>query len=112
MNLNYLPFEQEIAHYEEQIRELQETHSESSTALSHKIKQLETKSRQLTEEIYSKLTLWQNVQVARHPRRPYTLDYISALFTDFQELHGDRHFAEDGAIVGGLARFNNQTIMV
>lgn len=112
MNLNYLDFEQSIAQIEEEIRALQNTSSASSVELSEKIKKLELKNRQLTEEIYSKLSVWQSVQVARHPRRPYTLDYIPLIFTDFQELHGDRHFADDGAIVGGLAKFKGRTVMV
>ncbi|MFM2408628.1 MAG: acetyl-coenzyme carboxylase carboxyl transferase subunit alpha [Pseudomonadota bacterium] len=80
--------------------------------ISDEIAQLETKSGALTKEVYSKLTPWQISQVSRHPQRPYTLDYIEHLFTDFEELHGDRAFADDRAIIGGLARFNGQSVMV
>lgn len=76
------------------------------------IRQLERRARKLTEQIFSRLTRWQTVQLARHPERPYTLDYVQALFTDFVELHGDRYFGEDAAIVGGLARFRGQTVLV
>ena len=79
---------------------------------SAEIVRLQKKSQTLTKSIYAKLTPWQVSQVARHPQRPYTLDYIQHLFTDFEELHGDRNFADDHAIVGGLARFNGQTVMV
>ncbi|MCD6047201.1 MAG: acetyl-CoA carboxylase carboxyltransferase subunit alpha [Gammaproteobacteria bacterium] len=112
MNLDYLLFEQEIARLEAEIQALRETTTENSTSLSQQIKKLEEKSQALTKEIYAKLSVWESVQVARHPRRPYVLDYIPLLFTDFQELHGDRHFADDGAIVGGLAKFKNNTVMV
>ena len=80
--------------------------------ISEEIGRLEAKSQSLTKEIYAKLTPWQIAQVARHPQRPYTLDYIQHIFTDFEELHGDRTFADDHAIVGGLARFNGQSVMV
>jgi acetyl-CoA carboxylase carboxyl transferase subunit alpha len=80
--------------------------------ISEEIERLEKKSAQLTKDIYAKLTPWQISQVARHPQRPYTLDYLSLIFTDFEELHGDRAFADDHAIVGGLARFNGQPVMV
>ena len=85
---------------------------ESAVDISDEITRLQKKSNDLTKNIYNKLTPAQVSQVSRHPQRPYTLDYVSALFTDFQELHGDRHFADDYAIVGGLARFNGQSVMV
>ncbi len=80
--------------------------------ISEEIERLQKKSKSLTKDIYAKLSPWQISQVSRHPQRPYTLDYLSALFTDFEELHGDRHFGDDPAIVGGLARFNGQSVMV
>jgi acetyl-CoA carboxylase carboxyl transferase subunit alpha len=85
---------------------------DSALDISEEIARLSKKSHALTKEIYSRLTAWQIAQVARHPQRPYTLDYIQAIFTDFEELHGDRRFADDPAIIGGVARFNNQTVMV
>ena len=85
---------------------------DSAVDISEEIELLEKKSGQLTKDIYAKLTPWQISQVARHPQRPYTLDYLSLIFTDFEELHGDRAFADDHAIVGGLARFNGQSVMV
>lgn len=112
MNLNYLPFEQEIAKMEARIEELRASTDGSSVAIAKEIKQLEKKKLSLTQQVYSQLTVWQAVQVARHPRRPYTLDYIEHIFEDFQELHGDRHFADDPAIVGGLARFLGRPVMV
>ncbi len=112
MNLDYLPFEQEIGQIEEEIAALRESNAGSSAELNQKIYKLHKKSQELTENIFSKLTIWETVQVARHPRRPYVLDYIPLIFTDFQELHGDRHFADDGAIVGGLANFQTKPVMV
>lgn len=112
MNLEYLPFEQEIAQIEAAMAELTTQYEPNSAAFAEQTKQLELKNRLCTEKIYSNLTVWQSVQVARHPKRPYTLDYIPLIFTDFQEFHGDRHVLDDGAIVGGLARFKQQTVMV
>ncbi len=112
MNLDYLAFEQEIAKIDDEINALRESKEESSETLAAQIKNLEAKNRRLTKEIYASLTIWQQVLVARHPRRPYVLDYIPLIFTDFQELHGDRHFADDGAIVGGLAKLAGKTVMV
>lgn len=112
MNLDYLVFEQGIADIEAKIQALRETHVGNSAELSQEIKKLETDKKKLTQEIYTKLDVWQSVQVARHPKRPYTLDYIPHIFTDFQELHGDRHFSDDGAIVGGLAKLEGQTVMI
>ena len=86
--------------------------SESAVDISDEIGRLDKKSHQLAKDIYSNLTPWQVTQIARHPQRPYTLDYVSEMFTDWQELHGDRHFADDASIVGGLARFNGQPCMV
>ena len=85
---------------------------DSAVDISEEIARLQKKSNALTKEIYAKLTPWQMAQVARHPQRPFTLDYINLLFTDFEELHGDRAFADDLSIVGGLARFNGQSVMV
>ena len=112
MNLDYLSFEQELAQLQDRIASTQESHTGSSVDLAKEIKQLEKKKLNLTQQIYAQLTIWQTVQVARHPRRPYTLDYIERLFEDFQELHGDRHFSDDPAIVGGLAKFSGRAVMV
>jgi len=109
---NFLEFEQPIAELETKIEELRFVQDDSAVDISQEIERLSKKSQQLTKDIYAKLTSWQISQVARHPQRPYTLDYIQMMFTDFEELHGDRHFADDPAIVGGLARFNGQSCMV
>src|SRR5207342_1630109 len=94
------------------IDELRYVHEDSAVDISDEISRLSKKSQTLTKEIYGKLSAWQIAQVARHPGRPYTLDYIQRLFTDFEELHGDRAFADDPAIIGGLARFNGQSVVV
>jgi len=107
-----LEFEQPIAELEAKIEELRYVQDDSALDISEEISRLQKKSNTLTKEIYSKLTPWQISQVARHPQRPYTLDYVQNLFADFQELHGDRSFADDASMVGGLARFSNQTVMV
>jgi acetyl-CoA carboxylase carboxyl transferase subunit alpha len=112
MNLNYLDFEQPIAELQQKIEELRFATSGSGVNLTEDIARLEQKSRQLTEEIFARLTPWQVAQVARHPQRPYALDYIKHLFTDWQELHGDRHLEDDPAIVGGLARLEGRACMV
>jgi len=112
MKTTFLDFEQPIAELESKIEELRYVQDESALDISEEIERLQKKSKALTKDIYAKLTPWQISQVARHPQRPYTLDYINALFTDFEELHGDRHFGDDPAIVGGLARFNGQPVMV
>jgi len=112
MNLNYLPFEQPIADLEEKIEELQLVGNDSDINIAEEISKLREKSRKLTESIYSKLTPWDVVQVARHPQRPYALDYIQRIFTDWEEMHGDRHFGDDNAIVGGVARLNGTPVMV
>jgi acetyl-CoA carboxylase carboxyl transferase subunit alpha len=110
--LTFLDFEQPIAELETKIEELRYVQDDSAVDISAEIDKLAKKSQTLTKDIYAKLSAWQISQVARHPQRPYTLDYIKALTTDFEELHGDRTYADDPAIVGGLARFNGQTVMV
>ena len=112
MKTTFLEFEQPIAELEAKIEELRYVQDDSAVDISEEIGRLEAKSQSLTKDIYAKLTPWQIAQVARHPQRPYTLDYIQHIFTDFEELHGDRAFADDHAIVGGLARFNGQSVMV
>lgn len=108
----FLDFEQPIAELTGKIDELRFVQDESAVDISDEIHRLQKKSDDLTKSIFSKLTPAQISQVSRHPQRPYTLDYIEALFTDFEELHGDRHFADDHAIVGGLARFSGQSVVV
>ncbi len=108
----FLDFEQPIAELENKIEELRYVQNESAVDISEEIDQLDKKSRQLTKDIYSDLTPWQITKIARHPERPYTLDYVRDCFTDFVEMHGDRHFADDQSIVGGLARFNGNACMV
>ena len=108
----FLDFEQPIAELTNKIEELRYVQGESAVDITEEINRLQKKSNDLTKSIYAKLTPAQVSQVSRHPQRPYTLDYIKALFTDFQELHGDRHFADDYAIVGGLARFNGYSVIV
>lgn len=108
----FLDFEQPIAELTKKIEELRFVQGESAVDISDEIERLQKKSNELTKSIYAKLTPAQVSQVSRHLQRPYTLDYISALCTDFQELHGDRHYADDYAIVGGLARFNGQSVVV
>jgi acetyl-CoA carboxylase carboxyl transferase subunit alpha len=109
---HFLDFEQPIAELDAKIEELRYVQNESAVDISEEIGRLDEKSQQLTKEIYSRLTPWQVTQIARHPQRPYTLDYIGDLFTDFHELHGDRAFADDQSIIGGLARFSGQACMV
>ncbi|MET3105648.1 acetyl-CoA carboxylase carboxyl transferase subunit alpha [Oxalobacteraceae bacterium GrIS 2.11] len=108
----FLNFEQPVADLEAKIEELRFVQDDSAVDISEEIDRLSKKSQLLTKDIYGKLTPWQVSQISRHPQRPYTLDYISEIFTDFHELHGDRSFADDQAIVGGLARFNGQACMV
>ncbi len=112
MKTTFLDFEQPIAELEAKIEELRVAQDESKLDNTEEIAKLQKKSHALTKEIYGKLNAWQIAQVARHPQRPYTLDYFSHLFTEFEELHGDRVFADDTAIVGGLARFNGDTCVV
>ena len=108
----FLDFEQPVAEREAKIEELRYVQSESAVDITDEIDQLTKKSQQLTKDIYSDLSPWQVTKISRHPERPYTLDYIGAIFTEFVELHGDRHFADDLSIVGGLARFNGQPCVV
>jgi acetyl-CoA carboxylase carboxyl transferase subunit alpha len=108
----FLEFEQPIAELETRIEELRYVQDDSAADISEEIQRLTKRSQTLTKDIYGKLTPWQVAQVARHPQRPYTLDYIPLLFTHFEELHGDRSFSDDPAIVGGLARFGNEPCMV
>ncbi len=112
MNLNFLDFEQPIAELEAKIEELRYMGTDADINLSEEIARLEAKSEALTRSIFSNLSAWQIAQLARHPQRPYTLDYIERIFTDFEELHGDRHFADDPAIVGGPARLDGRPVMV
>ena len=112
MKNTFLDFEQPIADLETKIEELRFVQDDSAVDISEEISRLETKRQALTKDLYAKLSPWQIAQVARHPSRPYTLDYVEHMFTDFEELHGDRAFADDKAIVGGLARFNGQSCMV
>ncbi|GAA3993528.1 acetyl-CoA carboxylase carboxyltransferase subunit alpha [Comamonas faecalis] len=108
----FLDFEQPIAELETKIEELRYVHNESAVDISEEIDQLSKKSHQLTKDIYSSLTPWQITKIARHPDRPYTMDYVNEIFTDFVEMHGDRHFADDFSMIGGLARFNGHPCMV
>lgn len=112
MAYNYLQFEQPIAELEAKIEELQLVGNDSGVNIADELMKLREKSHKQTEKIYSDLSAWQIVQVARHPQRPYTLDYIPHLFTDFDELHGDRHFGDDKAIVGGIARLEGKPVVV
>jgi len=112
MAVNFLDFEQPIAELEAKIEELGHVTSDSSVNIQDEIARLRAKSRQLTTTIFSQLTPWQITQLARHPQRPYTLDYISMICTDFNELHGDRMFGDDLAIVGGMARIDGRPVMV
>jgi len=112
MNLNFLDFEQPIADLEAKIQELRTVTNHTDLNLSDEIARLESKSRQLTSDIFSRLSPWQVTQLARHPLRPHTVDYISRLFTEFDELQGDRAFSKGASIIAGIARFNNQPVMV
>ena len=112
MKTTFLDFEQPIAELETRIDELRYVQDDSAVDISEEIQRLNKRSQTLTKEIYGKLTPWQVALVARHPQRPYTLDYVAALFTHFEELHGDRLFAEDASVVGGLARFNGEPCVV
>jgi acetyl-CoA carboxylase carboxyl transferase subunit alpha len=110
--VSFLPFEQAIAELDTKIEELRFVQDDSAVDISEEIDRLSKKSQQLTKDVYAKLTPWQVSQIARHPQRPYTMDYVNEIFTDFHELHGDRSYADDLSIVGGLARFNGQPCMV
>jgi len=112
MKTTFLDFEQPIAELENKIEELRFVQDESAVDISDEISRLAEKSQQLTKDLYTRLTPWQVSQIARHPQRPYTLDYVNQLFTDFHELHGDRSFGDDLSIIGGLARFNGASCMV
>jgi acetyl-CoA carboxylase carboxyl transferase subunit alpha len=112
MAVAFLDFEQPIAELEAKIEELKHVGADSEVNIHDEIARLQAKSRQLTTSIFANLTPWQITQLARHPQRPYTLDYVNAIFREFHELHGDRMFADDGAIVGGLARLEDRTIML
>jgi acetyl-CoA carboxylase carboxyl transferase subunit alpha len=112
MNLNFLEFEQPIAELEAKIEELRYVGDDSEINITDEIKRLQDKSRSQTESIFKSLTPWQVSQLARHPQRPYLLDYIERIFDDFEELHGDRAYADDRAIIGGLARLDGRPVMV
>lgn len=112
MNPNYLDFEQPIAELEAKIEELQLVGSDNNLNISEEISKLREKSNKLTESLYSNLSAWDVVKVARHPQRPYTSDYISRIFDDWDELHGDRHFGDDHAIIGGVGRLDGKPVMV
>ena len=112
MNPNYLDFEQPIAELEAKIEELQLVSNDNNFNINDEIGKLRDKSVKLTEKIFANLSPWQTVRVARHPLRPYSLDYIPRIFTEFDELHGDRHFGDDRAIVAGIARLEGEPVMV
>jgi acetyl-CoA carboxylase carboxyl transferase subunit alpha len=112
MNLNFLEFEQPIAELEAKIEELRFVGDESAISITDEIERLQAKSRALTENIFSSLSAWQVAQLARHPQRPYMLDYVQRIFTDFEELHGDRAYADDPAIVCGVARLDGRPVVV
>ena len=112
MKTTFLDFEQPVAELEAKIEQLRYVQDDSAVDISEEIARLQKKSASLTKDLYAKLSAWQISQVARHPQRPYSLDYINVLFSDFEELHGDRAFADDPSIIGGLARFGSQSVMV
>ncbi|WP_421849693.1 acetyl-CoA carboxylase carboxyl transferase subunit alpha [Marinomonas sp.] len=112
MNLDYLPFEQPIAELEQKIEELRLVGNDNELNISDEISRLEDKKIALTKSLFSNLGAWEVSQLARHPKRPYTLDYIKHAFTDFEEMHGDRHYADDRAIVGGIARLDGRPVMI
>ena len=111
-SLNYLDFERPIAELEAKIEELRYVESDADVNIGEEIDRLRSKSEELTRSIFGKLTPWQIARLARHPQRPYTLDYLGRVFSEFTELHGDRHFADDGAIVGGMARLDGRPVVV
>ena len=110
--MNFLDFEQPIAELEAKITELRYVNDDSNINISEEIKRLQKRSSELTESIFASLTSWQISKVARHPQRPYTLDYIERLFSEFNELHGDRSFADDPAVITGLARLEGEPVVV
>jgi acetyl-CoA carboxylase carboxyl transferase subunit alpha len=112
MNLNFLDFEQPIAELEAKIEELRLVGNDSEININEEIKRLQQKSHDLTKSVFSNLNSWQIVQLARHPQRPLTLDYIERICTEFEELHGDRHFSDDAAIVGGIGRLDDTPVMI
>lgn len=112
MNPNFLDFEQPIADLQAKIEELRLVGNDNSLNIGEEIARLQEKSLSLTASIFSNLSSWQIAQLARHPKRPYTLDYISHIFGEFEELHGDRHFSDDAAIVGGVARLGERPVMI
>jgi len=112
MNPNFLDFEQPIADLQAKIEELRLVGDDNALNISDEISRLQDKSHALTASIFGNLTSWQIAQLARHPRRPYTLDYLEHIFTEFEELHGDRHFTDDGGVVGGVARLDGEPVMV
>lgn len=112
MNLNYLPFEQPIFELEAKIEALRHSGVNRKIDINEEIEHIEKKKEKLIHSIFSKLTAQQIVQMARHPLRPYTMDYINTIFTDFEELHGDRHFADDSAIIAGMAKLNDRSVMI
>ena len=112
MNPQYLDFEQPIAELEDKIEELRQVGNDTDINITEEINKLRNKSTSLTENIFANLQAWDIARLARHPQRPYTLDYVGEAFTDFDELHGDRSYADDPAIVGGLARLNGQSVMI
>ncbi len=112
MNLNFLDFEQPIADLEAKIEELRHVGTDSEINIDEEIDRLQLKSRELTKSVFSNLSAWQTAQLARHPQRPYTLDYLDQLLTEFEELHGDRSFADDPALIGGVGRLDGRPVMV
>jgi len=112
MNMNFLDFEQPIAELEAKIEELRYVGDDAEVNINEEISRLQDKSRALTESIFSNLNAWQVSQLARHPQRPYTLDYVKRIFTDFEELHGDRAYADDPVIIGGVARLDSKPVMI
>ena len=112
MDLNFLSFEQPIAELESKIKELQLVGNDNELNIADEVAKLKQKSNKLTSSIYSKLSPWQVVQVARHPQRPYASDYINLVFDDWEEMHGDRHFGDDNAIIGGICRLNDFPVLV
>ncbi|WP_417223639.1 acetyl-CoA carboxylase carboxyl transferase subunit alpha [Amphritea sp.] len=112
MNPNYLDFEQPIADLEAKIEELRLVGDDNELNIEEEISKLQAKSRTLTKSLFSDLSEWQISQIARHPQRPYTLDYVDMIFDEFEEIHGDRHFADDRALVGGIARLEGRPVMV
>ena len=112
MNPNYLEFEQPIAELQAKIEQLRLVGAATEININDEIERLQGKNIALTEQVFSDLSAWQVAQIARHPLRPYTLDYARLIFEDFDELHGDRHFSDDSALVGGVARLEGQPVMV